>query len=378
MGLVALVVLVVFHPRLSEPADEEKLPSAAADEEKPPSPAAGEENSPPPAAGAPDEKADDPLSRGDPTIPGSYGRMHRGASPPPPPPAQHSDPDRSHGGYDIWMTEEDDGKWSVPVNLGPHINTSLRESAAVVTHDGDWLYFSSRDRPDSFGREDIYVCAREGKGWGPPINLDATHWSKPESTAVNTIWEEQGACPFPDGKMLMFCRMDPVQKTYDFAVTVRDEQGWLEAIGFGRPLATGGEERHPSVTRDGRHLFFTANWRGEGSYDIWQSYRDDRGNWEEPVNLGPRVNSPGSDYSPGISPDGKRLFFASRQASETTFDIFVTERKEGGTWGERVRLPSPVNTRFDEYCPSVAPDGKTLYFTSDRSNGLITESEEEE
>lgn len=359
LGLVALIVLVLFHPRLSEPA--------------------GEEESPLPLAGARDEKADaPPPGTGDPTIPGSYGRMHRGALPPPPPPVQHSDPDRSHGGYDIWMTKEDDGKWSVPVNLGPHINTSLRETAAVLSHDGDWLYFSSCDRPDSFGREDIYVSAREGKGWGPPTNLDASHWSKPESTAVNTIWEEQGACPFPDGKVLMFCRRDPVHKTYDMVVTVRDEQGWLQAIGFGRPLATAGEERHPSVTRDGRHLFFTADWRsGAGNYDIWQSYRDDRGNWGEPVNLGPKVNSPGSDYSPGISPNGKRLFFACRHESETTYDIFVTERKKGGTWGDRVRLPAPVNTHFDEYCPSVAPDGKTLYFTSDRSHGLITESEEE-
>ncbi len=303
----------------------------------------------------------------------------RPATPPPPPPPLHHDPDRTHGGDDIWMTRQgDDGRWSVPVNLGPNVNTTARESSAAESADGKWLFFSSRDRRDTFGREDIYVCAREGDGWGPAVNLDARHWLHRDSTAVNTALEEIGACPFPDGKTLMFCRRDPRQRSYDLLITVRDRDGWLEAIGFGRPLATPGDERLPSVTRDGLELFFTADWRsGQGGYDIWQSYRDERGNWREPVNLGPRINTTGSEYSPGISPDGRRLFYASKREGERSFDIFMTERKEGGTWKDPVPLPPPVNTRYEEYCPSVAPDGKALYFTSDRPRGTITVTDEE-
>ena len=295
-------------------------------------------------------------------------------SPAPPPPVRqpvvHSDPDRTHGGYDIWKTHQNgDGTWAVPVNLGPNINTSVRETSAVASFDGKWLYFATRDRPDAIGRDDIYVSERDGDGWTPAVGL---------GTAVNTRWEEIGSWPHPDGKSLFFCRRDPIQRSYDLALTVKIEGEWLEAIGLGRPLATPGEERFPSITADGRELFFTATWRaGEGSYDIWQTYRDGHGNWSEPINLGPRINSRESDYSPGISPDGKKLFFASKREGEVSFDLYLSERKEGGTWQEPVRLPMPVNTRFDEYCPSLDPDGKTLYFSSDRHLGTVTAGDEE-
>jgi Tol biopolymer transport system component len=285
--------------------------------------------------------------------------------------ASAPDPDRSLGGYDIWTTrQKGDGSWTVPVNLGPSVNSTLREVSPAVSPDGKWLYFATKDRPDGTGNEDIYVCARDGNGWGPARNL---------GPAVNTMWEEIGPCPFPDGKSLMFSRRDPTQKSYDLAVTVRVEGEWLEAIGVGTPLATPGEERLPSITADGKELYFCALWRaGQGSFDIWESYRDDRGSWSEPVELGLRVNSRDSDYSPGISPDGRRLFFASKRGGSDNFDLYVSERKEGGTWQEAVPLPAPVNTpRYTEYCPSVGPDGKTLYFASDRPQGAVTVTEEE-
>ncbi len=282
-----------------------------------------------------------------------------------------ADPDRSLGGYDIWMTRDlGNGRWSVPVNLGPNVNSTARETGPAVSPDGELLYLSARGRPDALGRDDIYVCAREGKGWGPASNL---------GPAINTTWEEIGPCPFPDLKTLLFSRRDPVQRSYDLAVSVKVEGEWLEAIGLGRPLATPGEERFATITADGKELYFSADWRaGRGSYDIWQSYRDDRGNWSEAINLGPRINTRDPEYSPAISPDGERLFFGALRGSSRDYDIYLTERKAGGTWQDPIRLPEPVNSRYNEYCPAVAPDGKTLYFSSDRSSGREVAPELEE
>ncbi len=289
------------------------------------------------------------------------GQSPRGTDPVAVPPAP-ADPDRSIGGYDIWMSRDlGNGRWAVPVNLGPTVNTTNRELSPGVSADGELLYFASRDRPDSRGGEDIYVCAREGKGWGPAKNLGPT---------INTSLEEIAPCPFPDGTTLLFCRRDPVQRAYDLAVSVHVEGEWLEAIGLGRPLATPGEERFPSITADGKELFFAAQWRaGRGDYDIWQSYRDAGGAWSEPINLGPVINTREAEYSPAISPDGKRLFFAAQRSESQDYDLYMSERKEGGTWQEPVRLPEPVRSRFNEYCPTVGPDGKTLYFSSDRDRG---------
>jgi Tol biopolymer transport system component len=286
-------------------------------------------------------------------------------------PARPADPEQSIGGYDIWTTRDlGDGRWSLPVNLGPHVNSTNRELSPAVSADGELLYFASRGRGDSQGRDDIYVCAREGKTWGPAKNL---------GPAVNTSWEEIGPCPFPDMKTLLFCRRDPVQRSYDLAVSVQVEGEWLEAIGLGQPVATPGEERLPSITADGKELYFTAQWRsGRGGFDIWQSYRDESGSWSEPINLGPRINTRDPEYSPGISPDGKRLFFASQRGEGRNYDLYMSERKEGGTWQDPVLLPEPVASRFNEYCPAMAPDGKTLYFASDRQQAEEVAPEVEE
>jgi len=286
-------------------------------------------------------------------------------------PTGPTDPDHSIGGYDIWMTRDlGGGRWAAPVNLGPAVNTANREISPSLSADGELLYFASRDRADGEGADDIYVCAREGKGWGRARNL---------GPAINTRLEEIGPCPFPDRKTLVFCRRDPVQRSYDLAVSLQVEGEWIEAIGLGRPLATPGEERFPSITADGKELFFCAQWRaGRGDYDIWQSYRDDGGAWSEPINLGPRVNTREAEYSPAISSDGKRLFFAAQRGESNEYDLYMSERKEGGSWQDPVRLPEPVRTRFNEYCPAVAPDGKTLYFASDRERGQEVTPEIEE
>jgi hypothetical protein len=288
-------------------------------------------------------------------------------------PREDLGPDNSYGGYDLWMTKQNgDGTWTVPVNLGRNVNTSVRELSPAVSHDGKLLYFSAKDRPDGIGDDDIYVCDRHGDTkFGPARNV---------GRGVNTSWEELGPCPLPDGKTLLFSRRDPKQRSHDLAISVLIDGAWLDAIGIGRPLATPGQERFPSITADGKNLFFCADWRGgRGSFDVWQSYRDDHGNWSEPINLGPTINSQESEYTPAISPDGERLFFSSQRAGSTAYDIYLTERKAGGSWQEPVLLPSPVNTpEYNEYCPTVCPDGKTLYFSSDRHHGRVTEVHVEE
>ncbi len=245
-----------------------------------------------------------------------------GFRPEPAPPLEDVGPDNSYGGYDLWMTKQrGDGTWTVPVNLGPNINATSREFSPSVSHDGDRLFFASKDRREGFGREDLYMAERDGKGWKKAKNL---------GKAVNTKWEEMGPVNLPDGKGLMFSRRDPTQRSHDLLISMFIDGEWLDAIGIGKPLATPAEERLPTLTGNGRELFFTASWRaGRGNFDIWQSYRDDQGSWSDPINLGPTINTAASEYSPGVSPDGNRLFYASQAEGMPAFDIYMSERKAG-------------------------------------------------
>jgi Tol biopolymer transport system component len=286
------------------------------------------------------------------------------------PAAAAFDPDRTQGGIDIWRAVPlPDGGWEVPENLGPNINTTRRETSAIVSPDGRRLYFASRNRADSHGKEDLYVAEWQGDGWGPAVNM---------GEPVNSKSEEIGPCLFPDGVTLLYSRRDQAQQAYDLILSVLVEEEWLEPIPFGEPLYSPADEQLASITADGRELYFAAHRKsGFGAYDLYVSYLSDEGVWSEPLNLGSRVNSQESDYSPGISPDGKRLFFSSQRDERGNFDLYVCERSESGSWTEPVRLPAPINTRVTEYCPFVASDG-SLYFASDRKTGTVVVEEIEE
>ncbi|HXQ72929.1 MAG TPA: hypothetical protein VN844_20695 [Pyrinomonadaceae bacterium] len=79
-----------------------------------------------------------------------------------------------------------------------------------------------------------------------------------------------------------------------------------------------------------------------------------------------------SDTDPFVSPDGKKLFFASRRPVEGTtpkadFDLWVVEKTNTG-WSEPRHLDAPINSETQETSPSVTTDG-TLYFSSSRAGG---------
>ncbi|MGQ0540420.1 MAG: TolB family protein [Blastocatellia bacterium] len=88
------------------------------------------------------------------------------------------------------------GNWSAPVNLGPEINSTANESAAVLSKDGRTLYFTS-DRPGSIGDEDIWVAHR--------VNPDDP-WGTPESLGpiVNSGFMDRLRSISPDGRILLF------------------------------------------------------------------------------------------------------------------------------------------------------------------------------
>jgi outer membrane protein OmpA-like peptidoglycan-associated protein len=93
---------------------------------------------------------------------------------------------------------------------------------------------------------------------------------------------------------------------------------------------------------------------------------------DEAHNLGPAVNSPKSDYAPFVSPDGKSLYFASdREGGEGGTDVWVSHRGADGQWGQPENLGSPLNTPGNEGPDTVSADGRTLYLTAcDRKDGL--------
>ncbi len=133
--------------------------------------------------------------------------------------------------------------------------------------------------------------------------------------------------------------------------------------------AINGNEGGASVTIDNKHLFFTVN--KSGNFDIYTS-DDVNGKWTEPASVGNTINDPKLwDSQPSVAPDGKTLYFASfRDSISMTSDIYVTKKDEEGKWGKPQPLPSPINTKGNEKTPFMHPDNKTFYFSSDALPGM--------
>ncbi len=209
---------------------------------------------------------------------------------------------------DFYITYFRDGTWTPAENMGQPVNTKLNEGAQSISADGRYLFYTSCDNLETgYGSCDIYYSIRIGKQWSYPENC---------GTIINSAdWESQ-----------------------------------------------------PSISADGNQLFFSSARPGTlGSYDLWMATMGEDGYWQEPVNLGPEINTPYSEQCPFIHPDGKTLYFSSEgHPGMGSADLFYSTRDASGKWSKPQNLGYPINTKNREISLSVSADGKTAYFSSDR------------
>lgn len=186
-----------------------------------------------------------------------------------------------------------------------------------------------------------------------------------------------------DGKTLVFTMLMPdslhfrpdgsINYQEDFYVTRNIDGKWQPAVPIGSPINTLGNEGAQQISADGNTLVFTGCNRrdGYGKCDIYFAKKDIYGQWGKPFNAGPAVNGQSADKQPCLSPDGRYLYFSSdRPGGLGKMDIWVSELDANGKWGKPVNLGAPINTPEDDICPFIHPDNQTLYFSSDGHNGL--------
>jgi hypothetical protein len=121
---------------------------------------------------------------------------------------------------------------------------------------------------------------------------------------------------------------------------------------------------HPSITADGRTLYFASDMPGgSGGMDIYVSFNQG-GSWSPPANLGERINSSGDEVFPNINPGG-RLYFSSNNHTEDELDLYYSFTRNGN-WQDPVRLPVPFNSDADDFGFIADTGFGTGYFTSNR------------
>lgn len=135
-------------------------------------------------------------------------------------------------------------------------------------------------------------------------------------------------------------------------------------------INTKATENHACVSDDGTTLYFTSNREGGfGGFDIYKSKIDDKGEWGTPINLGAEVNSEFDETCPFITEDGKTLYFSSKgHFNIGGFDIF-TSSKNGDSWSKPNNLGFPFNTTDDDVFFFPLQNGSIAYYSKYKSTG---------
>ena len=150
---------------------------------------------------------------------------------------------------------------------------------------------------------------------------------------------------------------------------------WSRPVGLGPIVNTTAHEQTPAISSDGLSLYFSSTRIGSQGFDIWVSQRLAIDlPWEAPVNLGPTLNTPANENAPNLSPDGRYLFFVSNRLGAGLADLYVSRRvpSNGGyVWDTPVPLSS-LNTSGIDAAPNYFANehGRPqLFFTTTRLGG---------
>lgn len=244
-------------------------------------------------------------------------------------------------------------------NLGTGINTKLNEYFPTLTADEQTMFFTFMD---ASSQEDFFISHFENGKWqeainmGPPIN-------SPENEGASTI--------SADGQYLFFtaCQNPLNIGSCDLWLTFLKGDKWQPAIHMPDNVNTKFKETQPSLSADGKTLYFASNRQGGlGGMDIWKTTFENN-IWTNPVNLGNTVNTPFDDECPFIHQDGVTLYFASDgHPGMGKRDLFYTKLKEDDTWETPVNLGYPINTSGNEEGLIINRSGTTGYFSSDKTS----------
>ncbi len=253
-------------------------------------------------------------------------------------------------------------------NLGAHLNSPYDDYAPLLGPGGETMYFTTRRpigrRPRTDSRdhkyfENIKVAEKTRSGWRVIGEIPGRVNSR-SHTAATAISN--------DGTLMVIYQGDRGGNLYE--TTLRNNGNWSRPGNISRNINSRDRETSAAFSSDGNTMYFVSDRSGGyGGKDIWMSTRNERGRWSEPVNLGPTVNTEYDEEGVFLAPDDKTLYFSSKGHNTMGgFDIFKTVFRNG-RWTDPVNLGYPINSPSDDMFFSLSADGKTGYFSSPRPEG---------
>ena len=267
-------------------------------------------------------------------------------------------------------------------NFGEPINTLWAEGELTFAGDGTMVYCSAREDLGAAPGDpkDLYIAtfdAETGR-WNTPVNMGQPVNSAP-ATDVDPLRLGDDREPWitADGNTIYFksdrlATSEP-RNASDLFVTRKVEGEWTTPELLPNPISTdAGNEHCPAIMADGETLCFAS--RREGGYggsDIWCSRQDADGEWQEPVNQGPNINTAAEEFHFSQDASGRVFFTSARPGGEGGMDIWSAMQTGPNSWGPAVNLGPQVNTAGADMCPALPPDGTTFTWFSNRDDNSL-------
>jgi len=254
------------------------------------------------------------------------------------------------------------------------VNSVFDDYSPVISYDSKKLYFCSKGREDGLGGEDIYTSEWVNGKWSSPVllyDLSTTNGNE-APTAISA-----------DGNLLSLWRNE---NGGDIYYSLNTQYGWSDPVAFPYPINTEYYEGDASFTADGKGLLFTSTrpagfnlyienpglYHGDNDYptDIYYSEKLEGNRWSTPINLGNQINTPYTERSPFLHPDGRTLYFSSdAHYGLGRTDVFMTQRLNDSTWthwAPPINMGKNINTVNKDWGFKFSTDGEYAFYSANK------------
>jgi outer membrane protein OmpA-like peptidoglycan-associated protein/Tol biopolymer transport system component len=251
-------------------------------------------------------------------------------------------------------------------NLGPSINSQYPDYSPLISADESMLIFTSRrdnttgggvDQGDQHYYEDIYVSYNNTGEWEPAANMGKPLNTDRNDATVGLSSDGQELFIFMEGDLFK-CTLKGIE--------------WGDPKAMSKAINSDAREADASFSYNGKTMYF-ASERTEnttGGFDIFVAFKNEKGKWDDVINIGGAINTEYDDRCVFMHPDGRTIYFSS-QGHKTMggFDIFKCTLNDDGTWSEPENLGYPINTPDDDLFFVLSASGKHGYYSSAKEGG---------
>ncbi len=239
------------------------------------------------------------------------------------------------------------------------VSTKSGELNSIFSPDGKEFFFSRRGIP---GKPSVLMVTK----------MESDGWTEPRPLLFSGTYDDIDLFLCPDNQRLVFCSSRPRasgqedRMNHDFWVVRRKGSGWSEPEPFAPEAVSPAEDYFPVVTLSGT-LYFNSQREGRGTNDIYAS-KFSNGKYLPPEKLQAPINTSFREFDAFVSPDEQTIIFSSeRPGGFGGSDIYVSFRDGKGSWSDPVNLGPEVNSVRSEYGSIISPDGRYFFFTSSKA-----------